>query len=141
MCCVTCVCVFVCCMRCVLCLLWDMFFVCNASLPIMSYDVFLHTHAWPPLRSTPPPPPSQSHPTITPGGLWFLLLDTYQQLWALVRQYIGAALDAGPHGQLSGAVSFLLQLGFRAPGRPWALESIPAQYHSIAGIVGWGWIV
>lgn len=76
------------------------------------------------------------HPTVTPTGLRFLLLDTYQQLWALLRQYMGAALQ-GPEGSLSGAVSFLLQLGFRATGRPWALDNIPSEYHTIAG-AGYG---
>lgn len=89
-------------------------------------------HAW--LSSSVPTsqPCRHQHPTVTPAGLRFLLLDTYQQLWALLRQYMSAAVQ-GPQGSLSGAVSFLLQLGFRATGRPWALASIPPEFHSIAG--------
>lgn len=49
---------------------------------------------------------------ITNDGFKFLLMDTYSQLWTILRQYIAVA-EALSSDELSSAISFLLQLGFQ----------------------------
>lgn len=49
---------------------------------------------------------------ITNDGFKFLLMDTYSQLWTILRQYIAVA-EASSSDELSSAISFLLQIGFQ----------------------------
>lgn len=58
---------------------------------------------------------SEDGETILSGeGFRFLLADSYQQLWTVLKAYIQLAGAKSEQGaDLSSVVSFLLQLGFR----------------------------
>ena len=38
---------------------------------------------------------------VTEKGLQFLLLDTYQQLWVLIKRYIRSSANSGPNAGIS----------------------------------------
>lgn len=70
--------------------------------------------------------------SVTAAGFKFLLMDTYHQLWVLLKDYIDAA-ERKSGEELSSLISFLLQLGFRQIGVPWTLDSVTPMQRTIAG--------
>lgn len=57
-------------------------------------------------------------------GFQFLLLDSFHQLWTLLHAYISNARDQEDGSELSSALSFLLQLGFRRVGQAVAWSAL-----------------
>ncbi|KIZ06628.1 RNA polymerase II transcription factor B subunit 2 [Monoraphidium neglectum] len=68
---------------------------------------------------------------LTGAGFRFLLMDTNGQAWTLLRDYIRSAEQASA-AQLSSVLSFLMQLGFRQVGRPYALAGLSPLEQRIA---------
>ena len=67
---------------------------------------------------------------ISNVGFKFLLMETYAQLWTILKQYIAAA-ESLSGDELASAVSFLLQLGFQ-PGECIHVENLTASQRVIA---------
>ncbi|KAK9917411.1 hypothetical protein WJX75_004051 [Coccomyxa subellipsoidea] len=69
--------------------------------------------------------------SIEEQGFQFLLSDTYSQLWRLLRAYIagGEERSGAPLGTI---LNFLLQLGFREVGSPFALSELDDTQRHIA---------
>lgn len=67
----------------------------------------------------------------TEEGVQFLMLDTYHQLWLLLKQYTEAAATRSG-SRLARVVSFLLQLGCQGVGTPLSTESFDQLQSSIA---------
>ncbi|KAK9806388.1 hypothetical protein WJX72_012519 [[Myrmecia] bisecta] len=74
---------------------------------------------------------SSAEKGITERGWQFLLLDTYNQLWELLQQYISSAENRSG-AELSSVVSFMLQLGFQEVGYPTPTATLTAQERIIA---------
>jgi hypothetical protein len=55
---------------------------------------------------------SQRAGGVTQAGFQFLLMDTYSQLWRLLKEYIAGA-ERQSSAELASVISFLLQLGFQ----------------------------
>uniref|UniRef100_A0A1D2ACB1 RNA polymerase II transcription factor B subunit 2 n=2 Tax=Auxenochlorella protothecoides TaxID=3075 RepID=A0A1D2ACB1_AUXPR len=68
-------------------------------------------------------------PRITEAGFKYLLLDTFQQLWTLLRQY--AAQVEGTEASLAVVLEFLLQLGSLGC-RPLVLQELPPVEQGLA---------
>ncbi|KAK9827695.1 hypothetical protein WJX81_001241 [Elliptochloris bilobata] len=74
---------------------------------------------------------AQRERSITEQGFQFLLLDTYGQLWLLLREYIASA-NARFGEPLGEVLNFLLQLGFREVGAPFAASALRPSERGIA---------
>ncbi|GBF95756.1 general transcription factor IIH subunit 4-like [Raphidocelis subcapitata] len=60
---------------------------------------------------------------LSGAGFRFLLMPTTSQLWVLLREYIRSA-EGASGAELASVLSFLMQLGFRQVGRPYALSGL-----------------
>eukprot|EP00884_Botryococcus_braunii_P023136 jgi/Botrbrau1/9506/Bobra.0252s0121.1 len=68
---------------------------------------------------------------LTDSGFHFLLMDTYNQLWLLLKEYIRSA-EKRSGAELASVVSFLLQLGFRDVGVPFPITDLTPLEQGIA---------
>ncbi|KAK9793768.1 hypothetical protein WJX73_008837 [Symbiochloris irregularis] len=67
---------------------------------------------------------------LTASGFRFMLMDTYHQLWLLLRAYIDLAKNQSG-AELASVVSFLLQLGGHEAAQPISLASMQANERDI----------
>ncbi|CAL8465169.1 g4704 [Coccomyxa elongata] len=75
---------------------------------------------------------SKKSRSIQEQGFRFLLSDTYSQLWRLLRVYIATGEERS-RAPLGTILNFLLQLGFRDVGSPFALAELDDIQRNIAG--------
>lgn len=66
---------------------------------------------------------------LTEAGFQYLLTDTNEQLWQLMREYVAAAEERGSaSGQL---IAFLLELGFHVVGEAYSMADMSAKQRKV----------
>jgi len=71
---------------------------------------------------------------VSEGGFQFLLMDTYSQLWTLLREYISSA-ERTSSTELASVISFLLQLGLQGQQQCMQLRALGELEQTIAAHV------
>ena len=71
---------------------------------------------------------------VSEGGFQFLLMDTYSQLWTLLREYISSA-ERTSSTELASVISFLLQLGLQGQQQCMQLKALGELEQTIASQV------